>query len=191
MKIWLIRHGKTEANEKHLYCGRTDVPLSPTGREALLTVSYAIEKVRFLTSGMKRTNETMEILFGKVPYEERTDFREMDFGDFEMRGYEELKDDPAYQDWISGNNEENVTPNGESGHQMRNRVLSAFQTVVEEQQDTVLVTHGGVIAAIMEQLFPEEQKNRYEWQPVPGKGYCLVKDETGKFRWESMKETFI
>ena len=26
MTIYLIRHGKTEANEKHLYCGSTDLP---------------------------------------------------------------------------------------------------------------------------------------------------------------------
>ena len=25
MTIYLIRHGKTEANEKHLYCGSTDL----------------------------------------------------------------------------------------------------------------------------------------------------------------------
>ena len=29
MKILLLRHGITEANEKHLYCGSTDLPLSP------------------------------------------------------------------------------------------------------------------------------------------------------------------
>ena len=32
MSIYLIRHGKTEANEKHLYCGSTDLPLSEKGR---------------------------------------------------------------------------------------------------------------------------------------------------------------
>ena len=27
MKLILIRHGKTVANENHLYCGSTDLPL--------------------------------------------------------------------------------------------------------------------------------------------------------------------
>ena len=31
MRILLLRHGITEANEKHLYCGSTDLPLSPAG----------------------------------------------------------------------------------------------------------------------------------------------------------------
>jgi alpha-ribazole phosphatase len=35
MTIYLIRHGKTEANEKHLYCGSTDLPLSNVGRAEL------------------------------------------------------------------------------------------------------------------------------------------------------------
>ena len=31
-KIHLLRHGQTEANEKGLYIGRTDLPLSPAGQ---------------------------------------------------------------------------------------------------------------------------------------------------------------
>ena len=69
MTIYLIRHGKTEANEKHLYCGSTDLPLSKAGKEALQGVHYDIKNVRFITSGMKRTNETLQMLFGDVPYE--------------------------------------------------------------------------------------------------------------------------
>ena len=70
MIIYLIRHGKTEANEKWLYCGSTDLPLSEKGREELRRIHYDIRNVRFLTSGMKRTNETLRILFGDVPFEE-------------------------------------------------------------------------------------------------------------------------
>ena len=35
MTVYLIRHGKTEANEKRLSCGSTDLPLSEKGREEL------------------------------------------------------------------------------------------------------------------------------------------------------------
>ena len=68
MTIYLIRHGKTEANEKHLYCGSTDLPLSEAGRAELQNLHYDIKNVRFLTSGMKRANESLQILFGDVPY---------------------------------------------------------------------------------------------------------------------------
>ena len=170
MTVYLIRHGKTAANEKHLYCGSTDLPLSKRGREELQKLHYDIPNVRFLTSGMRRANETLRILFGNVPFEEDHRFREVDFGAFELRGYEELKDLPEYRAWISGDNERNVPPGGESGEQMRKRVLEAFSEI---REDTVLVAHGGVIAAIMEHLFPEENKNRYQWQPKPGHGYVI------------------
>jgi alpha-ribazole phosphatase len=59
MTVYLIRHGKTLANEKRLYCGSTDLPLSEKGREELNGIHYDIKNARFLTSGMKRTHETL------------------------------------------------------------------------------------------------------------------------------------
>ena len=173
MTIYLIRHGRTEANEKWLYCGSTDLPLSKKGRQELREVHYDISGVRFLTSGMKRTNETLKILFGEVAYEEDPRFREVDFGIFEMCSYQAIQDTPEFQTWITGDNEANIPPEGESGLQMKQRVLEAFSEI---REDTVLICHGGVIAAIMEHLFPEEGKSRYDWQPNNGRGYCLKDD---------------
>ena len=171
MTVYLIRHGKTAANEQHLYCGSTNLPLSDQGRAELRNIHYDIKNVRFLTSGMKRTNETLHLLFGDVPYETEPRFREVDFGIFEMRSYDALRDTPEYQVWLTGDNEANIPPQGESGVQMKERVMEAFSEVKE---DTCIITHGGVIAAIMEHLFPEEGKNRYQWQPKPGCGYEIV-----------------
>lgn len=168
MSIYLIRHGKTVANEQHLYCGSTDLPLSDGGREELHSMRYDITPERFVTSGMKRTDETLRILFGNVPFSVDSRFREVNFGDFEMKSYEMLKDDPAYQIWLTGDNERNVPPDGESGVQMTRRVLEAFREIPD---GTALITHGGVIAAIMASLFPQEGKHRYQWQPRNGHGY--------------------
>ena len=172
--IYLIRHGKTEANENHLYCGSSDLPLSEGGMAALGKKRYDLSAERFLTSGMLRTEQTLRLLFGDVEHEIDPRFREVDFGDFELHSYEELKDDPAYQAWITGDNESNIPPNGESGAQMTRRVLEAFQELADRGADTVLIAHGGVIAAIMAHLFPGEGKNRYQWQPKPGEGYALT-----------------
>ena len=102
MTIFLIRHGRTLANEQHLYCGSTDLPLSRAGREVLANrPPIDVGTAHFITSGMRRCNETLAILFGDVPYEVVRDFREIDFGAFEMKSYEMLKDEPAYQTWLS------------------------------------------------------------------------------------------
>ena len=92
MKLYLIRHGATRANLEHLYCGSTDLPLSAEGAEALRALRYDTPKARYLTSGMRRTNETMEILFPGKAYEQDARFREVDFGIFEMKSYAQLKD---------------------------------------------------------------------------------------------------
>lgn len=173
MSIYLIRHGKTLANERSLYCGSTDLPLSEAGISQLEQLHYSICPDRFVTSGMKRTDETLRCLFGNVPYTVDTRFREVDFGVFEMKSYAQLKDEPAYQSWISGDNEANVPPGGESGVQMTRRVLEAFSGLPE---GTALITHGGVISAIMASLFPEAGRNRYQWQPGNGCGYEINGD---------------
>ena len=178
MKLILIRHGKTEANEKHLYCGSTDLSLSEGGKAELIerknTVEYpSLDGFRILTSGMLRCEETLAILYGEFPHETDNAFREMDFGAFEMRSYEEMKNDPEYIAWITGDNEANLTPSGESGNLMTARVIDGLQRLIAEGQDTLIVTHGGVIAAIMAHLFAREGTNRYEWQQKPGGGYVI------------------
>ncbi|MBE6887486.1 MAG: histidine phosphatase family protein [Ruminococcaceae bacterium] len=174
MKLYFIRHGKTQANEQHLYCGSTDISLSENGVKELSEKNYNIPpECSFITSGMKRTNETLKILFGDVVYTVDERLKEIDFGVFEMKSYDQLKDDAEYQQWITGDNENNVPPDGESGNMVKARVLSAVEEVMAGQNDTVIVTHGGVIAVAMEHLFSSENKNRYQWQPKPGEGYIL------------------
>ena len=181
MKLILLRHGTTAANERHLYCGSTDIGLSEAGKAALEKRKAEgmlpdITGMRVLTGGKRRCEETLLILFGEVEHEIDPAFCEMDFGAFEMRSYEELKNDPDYIAWISGDNEMNIAPGGESGELMKRRVLDGLHRLISGGRDSLVVTHGGVIAAIMASLFPAEGKNRYEWQPAPGGGYVIDLD---------------
>ena len=177
MKLYLIRHGKTLANESHIYCGSTDLHITEAGIAELKDIHYVFpDTCRFLTSGMIRTEQTLYYLCGDVAHKMDKRFREIDFGLFEMHGYEELKDRADYQEWIAGDFESNVPPMGESGVQMTKRVLEGLNALLERGEDTVLITHGGVIAAIMQHLFPEENKNRYQWQPAPGGGYLVTEE---------------
>ena len=171
--IYLIRHGKTPANEARLYCGSTDLELSRAGIAELRQRQYAIRADRYITSGMRRTEQTLGILFGDVPFTREPELREVDFGIFEMKSYEQLKENFQYQLWLTGDNEANTPPGGESGADMTRRVLAAYRRIAALPGDTVIVTHGGVIAAILAALFPEEGKSRYAWQPKPGCGYAI------------------
>ena len=181
MRLILIRHGRTRANDEHLYCGSTDLSLSESGRDDLMKLldrgGYPpLDGCRVYTSGMRRTEETLAALYGAVEHSSLPDLREMDFGSFEMHSYEQLKDDPVYREWCSGDNEANVAPGGESGRQMQRRVLAAVDELISKGEDAAVVLHGGPIAAIMAYLFPKEEKNRFDWQPQNGKGYLVTLD---------------
>lgn len=178
MKLYLIRHGKTVANERKEYCGVTDSPLSESGIAELKAqkenFDYSIPGgLAVYTSGLTRTEQTLEILFGALPHTKEPAFQEMNFGIFEAKTYEELKDTPEYQTWLAGDNEANVCPGGESGNQQVERVCRKMDSLIEEGKDLLLISHGGTTTALMQHLFPGEGKNRYEWKPDGGKGYLV------------------
>ena len=188
----LLRHGRTRANDEYIYCGSTDLPLSEQGRAALEQQRRqggypSLEGFRVYTSGMKRTEETLAVLYGDIAHDPAPDMREVDFGIFELHSYEELKDTEPYRKWCDGDNERNVPPGGESGAAMAGRVLRCFAALCAEEGDFCVITHGGPIACLMAHLFPEEEKNRYQWQPRNGEGYLLELDEDHK-NWKIIPE---
>ena len=184
MTVYLLRHGRTLANEQHIYYGSTDLSLTD---QSIAEISQSRNKYpkadTYYTSGMTRTEQTFACIYGDTPHTNVPALREIDFGDFEMKSYDALKDTPAYQEWISGDNHRNICPNGESGEQMTERVLAAFREICKKGENALIVTHGGVIAAIMSELFPEEDKNRFTWQPAPAGGYAIDFSEPMRY-WE-------
>ena len=177
-KIYLLRHGWTRADKRRLYCGATDLPLTKSGAAELKQraeehIYPALENCRIYTSGMLCAEQTLKLIWGSQPHEKLPALREMNFGKFEMRSYEEMKDDPEYLEWISGNNDTNSCPGGESGAELKKRAIAAFTALSGNAGDALVITHGGVISAVMSHLFPGEGKNRYSWQPDPGCGYIV------------------
>lgn len=170
MKLFLLRHGLTEANERRLYYGRTDLPLSEAGWAALRACAAPPAVTRYFTSGLLRTEQTLEILCGSVPHTALPGLREMDFGAFEMKSYSELKDDPDFRRWCAGDNEANRCPGGESANEVTQRALAALAPILADGSDTLCVTHGGVIAGVLAHWFGG---NRFDWTPQPGCGYCV------------------
>lgn len=190
-RVYLIRHGKTLANERLLYCGFTDLPLSEQGKADLRRLRCMmrypqISGLHVYTSGLRRTEQTLEELWGPVPHTALPELREMNFGIFEMRCYKELGAVAEYRDWIAGDNEKNRCPGGESGEEMALRVTAAFHRLVRREGDCLMVIHGGPIAAIMASLFPKEARTRYDWQPSGGMGYRIDFDGERPGAWAAI-----
>lgn len=178
-RVFLIRHGETMANIKHQYCGSSDLSLSDEGKEKLKDLISLYDDVSkdsiFITSGMKRANESLNILFGDVKKEEYPGLKEMDFGPFELKTYEELKDDKDYQAWIQ-DTFNNKIKGGESFLIQRRRVLSAYDEIIQKykniDKDVIILAHGGTIFHIIDNLF-KEGKYVYEIQPASGHAYVI------------------
>ena len=171
--LYLLRHSLTEANERRLYGGSTDSPLTERGRAlARERFGHLPECDVYIASGMLRAVETLRLMTGHEADITLTDLREMDFGVFEMRGYEALKDDPAYLAWIGDDSGQVRCPGGESSADFRKRVVEGGQALLAIEKNTALVVcHGGVIVNLMQAWFPTVPRNFYEWQPSACQGY--------------------
>jgi alpha-ribazole phosphatase len=189
MQIHLIRHGKTEANEKRLYCGPTDLPLSENGAAEISRMNERglyppPAGITFYTSGLLRTEQTLNLIHGAAERTAVPGLAELDFGAFEMKSYEELKERDDYQAGITDETGDVACPGGESKNQVQKRILDGYACILEEVlqakcNSVFICCHGGTIACIMESLQPDI-KNFYEWQPQPGRGYSLIY-ESGRF----------
>ena len=181
MTLHFLRHGKTSANEKQLYYGQTDLPLSPGGADELRLLKkqniYPRTDLVF-TSGLIRAEQTADIVCGNVHRSVVPELAELSFGLFEMKSHDELKDRDDYQAWVADETGEVECPHGESRSDFRRRVMLGFNTVLDETyragvESSFIVCHSGVVAHIMERLFPGT-RSFYEWLPKPGRGYTTV-----------------
>ncbi|MEK4539010.1 histidine phosphatase family protein [Peribacillus butanolivorans] len=180
--ITLLRHGLTEANERRSYLGWTDSPLSLKGEKEILDLrgSYPqYEKIH--TSDLPRCIETARLLFPDVVPIKHPAFREMNFGSWEGRTYEELKTDGDYQKWLERPMEAMV-PGGESYPAFSKRVQNGWSQLISgEESQYVLMTHGGVVRELLVRYAPME-KSFFDWGISHGMGYELIWEDRNSLR---------
>jgi len=162
MHLRLIRHGETPGNAARRYVGKSDEPLSEKGREDAERMQKDLTLSRVFVSPLRRARETAAILFPDAEQIPIADLREMDFGAFEGRTADEMRDDPAYRAWVDDLCR-GACPGGESQEAFHRRVKNAFtETVRSIDGDATFVVHGGVIMSVLWQ-FAEPKKDFYDW----------------------------
>ncbi|MCR5120284.1 MAG: histidine phosphatase family protein [Lachnospiraceae bacterium] len=160
-KIYLIRHGKTKANEEKRYAGkRTDTALSEQGIRECEKQRPIINEItgstpdRICSGYMKRAVQTAELLFPRYEKLQICDLAEIDFGDFEGKNYEELNGNEAYQKWIDSNGKMDF-PGGEGREAHTDYSLKVFNELLgdrDKDESIAVVCHGGNIMGIMMRL---------------------------------------
>lgn len=177
--IHFIRHGDIAETKNGAYIGITDVSLSSDGREELKkldsTCRYPYAPVLF-SSPLKRCIETCEIIYpGKEPIVV-DELSEMNFGLWEGKTAEDLKNHPDFNKWLSGDTSVKP-PEGESSADFTRRVCLMFQKIVDGlistgHTEAVIVTHGGVIMTLMA-VYGFPQAKPFEWACESGTGYSI------------------
>ena len=172
MKIYLMRHGETALKAGGAYQGWIDEPLSAAGETALRNRSPYGGWV--YVSPLRRARQTAAI---GLPYARQVvaeDLKEMNFGDFEGRSPDEMKDDPAYRAWVDSGCLDRC-PNGETKAEFSARTCAAFAALVDmalKRGDEALwiVAHGGTQMVVME-TFVDPSRPYYSWLLDCGAGY--------------------
>ena len=201
--IHFIRHGITEGNTRRWYYGWTDLPLLPEGIENLKKLRDAgtyppLSDADCYTSGMLRAEQTLQTIYGDVPHRMLPLMKEMNFGSCECKTFDDLKEMPFFNDWISDKSVTIAYPDGDSVATFGARIQQGLAELrgLHQMKElshrhsgkdavSIIVCHGGSIAASMEILFPGGRDNFWEWIPDPGHGYTVYFKESEPVRYES------
>ncbi|MFC5714167.1 histidine phosphatase family protein [Thalassorhabdus alkalitolerans] len=145
--IWILRHGLTEYNEQRRYCGWSNPSLQSSWEPS----SHLIKELNLpsscllFSSDLLRCQETASMVYPwKKPIIDQG-WREIHFGTWEGKTYEDLKENPRYRQWL--NDPSLVSPpGGETLSAFHFRIQEAWETAWNHgAENTVIFTHGGVI----------------------------------------------
>ncbi|MBM7602989.1 alpha-ribazole phosphatase [Metabacillus crassostreae] len=177
LDLYFIRHGVTQYNLEKKYLGHTNEPLLHNHEDQFTALKKALAPIKFhycYTSDLKRCVQTTQHLIKNQPICVDNRLRELNFGDWEGKTYNELKNDDHYRVWLD--DMQSITPpNGEKLTQLQARVDVFFEDLLSlhdlENKSMLIVTHGGTIRACL--LKFHISKSLWD-MPVPhGSGYKL------------------
>lgn len=150
MKLYVVRHGATDWNAKHVFQGDNDIPLNDIGRNQALIVKEKLKDKTIdlcFTSPLSRTRETASIITdNKIPIFITSMLTERNFGDYEGMKIEEVTVYDKYWDYKL-----NLKDNGVEGVRDLFKRVSFFLKFIDDNYDDgniLIVSHGATIRAL-------------------------------------------
>jgi len=154
--IVLVRHGQTTWTSRRQFIGRTDVPIDAEGRrqaKGLIPCIRRMKPGRFFCSPLRRARETARIIGDDIGLDAELDqdICEIDFGRWEGMSFEDIaSSDPDLVGRWAVWEKDFSFPEGESLIAFLGRVKRSADRMVADPASTILVvTHGGVIRALI------------------------------------------
>lgn len=180
-QIHLIRHALIQESIDGKYIGQTDVSVCKEGLDQLRDImenygNYP-EVDAVFSSPLKRCLETSKVIYPDKEPIIIDELKEYDFGEFEGKTAEELKDDEDFAEWLSGTTPNKAAPFGDSQVRFNYRVCSCFEKIVDGiirsgVKNTAIITHGGVIMSIMA-AYALPEAPMHEWLTPSCCGYTI------------------
>lgn len=157
MLLTLIRHGETEWNRLQKCQGASDVPLNETGEMQSRRLGEAMKGERIdaiFSSGLRRAASTARAIAGHhgLRVGTRSEFREMDQGDFEGVPFSEIREKHSEKLEMWAKNPETFRiPGGESLGEVQMRALRGVENIAADWPDgnVVVVTHNLTIVSML------------------------------------------
>lgn len=154
--LYLIRHGITQGNLDGKYIGQTNLSLCPEGAKAIESLcadDIYPEVGKVYSSPLARCLETAEIIYPEHKLMIVDELSEMNFGDFEGKTSDQLKDLREYTDWLKGGMDA-CPPNGEKFGDFTLRCIDGLDTILRDMMKkdirrAACVTHAGVITNLL------------------------------------------
>lgn len=163
-KIYLIRHGETNANLNHIWRGVTmDQPINGTGIAQAYALAEKLENLQlqvFYSSPLQRALMTAQICsgcLGNIPIILQNNLHEIDYGIAEGKPFAEVQKrwpevykafiDPEPKLYHLG------FPDGETNHQCISRIYQALTDITKSNFQSIgVVVHAGVMCSFMSSL---------------------------------------
>jgi probable phosphoglycerate mutase len=138
--LYLIRHGETEWARDGRHTGRTDIPLTETGRMQagyLLPIFEELTFSQILSSPLQRSLETAYLAGLGKRVETDPDLMEWDYGDYEGITTKQIRESvPGWTAWT------HPCPNGETIEKISARADRVIARAESGQGNIALFSHG-------------------------------------------------
>lgn len=164
--------------------GATELPVTESGLRDIAKMAEAgvypdPDGAELYTSGMVRTEQTFEMIYGDAEHKQAPLLKEINLGKFEMMSVEEILEDEYGRAWLSGAVEDPDFEGGDSFSGFIARTTEGIRQIIDDciERDIdrmIVVVHGAVISSIMNYFFPDVYDDMWKWTPAPGCGYEIV-----------------
>lgn len=158
MKVYWVRHGRTEQNDKNTYYGRLDTRLTPEGVAEVKALKTSFDGcLNVYTSSAARAIETASLLFTGVYFKVDSRILERNMGIFEGLHHKEIEvkypeeQSKWYKDW-----KDYVMPDGESARMQYERVKQFIKELENQGEDAIVVAHAGTIRMALVYILGED-----------------------------------